>query len=721
MITIDQIIGKVKTYIPNIREEKILEAYEFAKNCHKGQKRISGEDYLAHPMAVLNIMMDFYPDESMIIATLLHDVTEDSVVTIDEIKAIYGSTVARLVDGMEKLSKVQAHGKDRQVGSLRKMFLAMAKDIRVVLIKLADRLHNMQTLHFVESKEKQKRIAEETLSIYAPIAARLGIYSIKGPLEDLAFFYLQPEEYMNIAEQMKKHEPYSTRILKHAKKELRKAMDEEGIEGEISGRVKHFYSIYKKLQRKNKDNIDDLYDIFALRVILNDFKNCYIMLGRIHQQWTPLSKRFKDYIAVPKPNGYKSLHTTVIGLSGIKTRSMPIEIQIRTQKMQHEAEYGVAAHWKYKEKRPPSFERKGNIWIQHLVDIEKNAKNNIDFMQNLEIDTFSDRIFVLTPNGDVKDLPKDATPIDFAFAVHTDVGLRAKMAKVNGAIVPLSHHLENGSVIEVITSKKVEVHQNWLTFVKTSAARNRIKRFLKSCNREKIIRDGKNILNKQLIRFGMEELDPHLQILKNIGSKKNIPFREREEIIENIGNGTLNPTIIVKKIMDLMIDKKKKERPQEEKEKFIKKEFQNSQILISGEKEIPIKFGKCCKIKENDLIVGFVTRGGHITVHKLNCKTLQKLDHHRLIEARWSNELETKLIEFTLEATDRVGLLRDVVDVFTKRNISIHKFSHAKLTSVVDVVMVFQVKMNNLNIISSIMDSLEEISGVSKVSQKIIE
>lgn len=711
MLSFDSLIEKAHNLIPNINEERVRKAFFVASEVHKGQKRESGEDYIYHPLTIANSLLDFLPDEDALIAALLHDTTEDGKLTIEDLKNDFGETVAELVNGLEKLSHVSAHGKDRQIGSLRKMFLAMAKDIRVVLIKLADRLHNMQSLHFLR-KDKQERIAEETLTIYAPIAARLGVYALKGPLEDLSFFYLYPEDYADIAQQMKKHEPYRTRILKNAKRDVLKILAEDGVKGEITGRIKHYYSIFKKLQKKETGDIDNLYDIFALRIIVPTIKDCYVVLGRIHQHWTPLAKRFKDYIAVPKPNNYRSLHTTVIGLSGVKTRSVPIEIQIRTPEMQEEAEYGIAAHWNYKEKRGSE---EASVWVRHLADIENKIKSNQEFVKNLQLDTFSDRIYVLTPNGDVKDLPFGATPIDFAFSVHTDVGMHIKAAKVNGKIVPLDYQLENGNVVAIITTKDSNPHQNWISFVKTTTARNKIRQYLKSQDKEKIIREGKDLINKQLKRFGLEELDPHLQALKEINGKKKT-MREREEILERVGNGSLNAVKVVKGLLKTEEDKQAPKK-QTYKTEIESESGKTSEILISGEEKIPVKMPQCCEPKEGDKIIGFITRGGHVTIHKKNCNTLKNLDPNRLVEARWASDKSSSVNFIVKLKSDRVGILRDVVDIFVKHNVNLEGFGYLDNSSPLSPTLYFKAMISNFELVSHLMDRIEQIDGVAEVKK----
>lgn len=716
MISIDQVINRAKKHLKNLNEERVRKAFELAKKCHCGQKRATGEDYICHPLEIANNLLDFLPDEDALIAALLHDVTEDCEnITLTEIEEGFGKTVAELVGGMEKLSRIQAHGEERKMGSLRKMFLAMAKDIRVVLIKLVDRLHNMQTLHSLP-KEKQKRIAEETLSIYAPIAARLGIYALKSPLEDLAFFYLYTEDYTRIAQQMKKHEPYRTRILKNARKSIEAVLEEENLPGEISGRVKHYYSIYKKITDDEHQSIDDLYDIFALRVVVPTVKDCYIVLGRVHQYWTPLANRFKDYIAVPKPNGYRSLHTTVIGLSGIKTKSIPIEIQIRTQEMQEEAEYGIAAHWLYKEESTGESEKRE--WVKDLVEIGEKLKSNVEFAHDIELDTFSDRIFVLTPNGNIKDLPQGATPIDFAFAVHTDIGLHARAAKVDGNIVPLDHPLDNGNVVEIVTGKNAAPSQNWLSFVVTSQARNRIRNYLKSQDRDKIVREGKELLNKHLSRFKLGELDPHLHILKIVNGRK-LSMTEREELLERVGNGSISAVSVVKNILrdqETVHRPKVEIVPQGAETKAASAESgKTNEILIAGEPKIPTKIANCCEPQEGDPIIGFITRGGHATVHRLDCRIARNLEKSRLVEARWASDKSTATIFVVETAGSRIGLLRDIVDVFARHKINLDKFGYSDSTSPLSATIHLRANVRDLELVSHLMDRLEEIDGVASV------
>ena len=709
MATIERIIERGKKQIPNFDEAKVRAAYEFAAEKHCDQKRSSGENYISHPLAVANILLDFSPDEDSICAALLHDICEDCGVNCETISKKFGKTVAHLVDGLSKLSRVNITGEERQINSLRKMFLSMARDVRVVLIKLCDRLHNMQTLHFLNEK-KQQKIAHETLQIYAPIAARLGIFSIKAPLEDLAFFYLLPEKYENIQKQMKTHTSYREGILKNAKKKLSEILKKEKIDGEISARVKHFYSIFKKMERKNFENVDELYDIFALRIIVPKVSDCYALLGRVHQSFIPLSKRFKDYIAVPKPNGYRSLHTTVLGLSGLKEKSLPIEIQIRTKKMQHEAEFGIAAHWNYKENKEQKADEKSR-WIVSLLEIEKTQKDNTEFMNDLRIDTFSDRIFVLTPRGEVRDLPAGATPVDFAFSIHTDIGLTIKMAKINGKIAPLDSILKNGDVVEIIKSKTPRPHQHWLSFVKTSIAKNQIRRFFASQDRDKILRDGREILNKVLEKFGLPPLSPHLKILQEF-DKNRKTLHDREELLEHVGNGSLAATLIVKKILrNRGIFLQKKEKVEKEKTPDARK----SEILIDNQSGIPVHLAQCCAPQLPEPIIGFVNRGKSISVHSQNCKNLEKIPPSQLVEARWAEAKQPEKINLKIFTNkNRPGVLAEITQIFADKKINIEKISPQKLSPLhfeIDA----EIEVPNFEILESVFAQIEKIYAVEKI------
>ncbi|QQR84306.1 bifunctional (p)ppGpp synthetase/guanosine-3',5'-bis(diphosphate) 3'-pyrophosphohydrolase [Candidatus Peregrinibacteria bacterium] len=486
------------------KRKRIYRAYEIANEAHAGQFRESGEPYITHPLAVTEILLDLKPDEDSIVTSLLHDVLEDTDIPLERLTDEFGEKITPLLKGLEKLGKVHYSGRDRQIENLRKMFMAMAKDLRVILIKLADRLHNMRTLGSLKKEEKKARVAQETLEIYSPIAARLGIYKIKDEMDEIGFQYVFPKEFERIQEELKELTGEQENIIRKAKHKLLGALKKEGIEASIAGRVKSSFSIHKKLKNKGKNYVSELYDIFALRILVPNEADCYRTLGVIHKLWTPVPRRFKDYIAVSKANGYQSLHTTLIGLSD--SGGHPMEVQIRTEDMNRVAEFGVAAHWSYKEGYALEQEKKLE-WIKNLVELHENLKNNNEVIETLNVDVFHDRIFVLTPDGDVYDLPQKATPVDFAYSVHTQVGHCCKGAKVNGKIVPLDYELKNGQIVEIITSNQENPNRYWLSFAVTNHAITRIKQWFNSQDHDKLFAMGKEQLNKTLRQLNQPLLD----------------------------------------------------------------------------------------------------------------------------------------------------------------------------------------------------------------------
>ncbi|MBU0577431.1 bifunctional (p)ppGpp synthetase/guanosine-3',5'-bis(diphosphate) 3'-pyrophosphohydrolase [Patescibacteria group bacterium] len=716
---ISDIIKGAKKYLPNINEERVKRAYEFAKKAHAGVKRASGDSYIQHPLEVTKILLDLKPDEDSIVASLLHDVLEDTGITAEDLRKQFNDNVIPLLKGMEKLGTVYYRGRERQVENLRKMFLAMSHDIRVILIKLADRLHNMRTLGYIP-EIKRKRIAEETLTIYSPIAARLGIYRIKNELDDLAFKHLFPDDYKRIYDELHETTGKQKNIINKSKAILLKTLKENGIKAEIEGRIKHLYSIHKKLKRKNKNYISELYDILALRIVVEDESQCYQTLGIIHKNWTPLARRFKDYIANAKDNGYQSLHTTLIGLCS-KLHNQPIEVQIRTHDMNLVAKYGVAAHWQYKEKGGYSIaipEEKLK-WIQNLVNVHENLKNNAEFIESLNVDIFHDRIFVLTPKGDVLDLPKDATPIDFAYGIHTDLGHKCKGAKVNGKIVPLDDKLKNGEVIEILTSNIAQPNRYWLSFVMTAHAKNRIKQWFNSQDRDQLIKMGKDLVNKHLKRFNQPLLDPDLSVLKKY-SEKRISVREREELLENIGNGSVDVMSVIKKILPestTMKETSKKVLAHEVLTEGVK--LEDAEVLITGEKGYKTQIATCCMPTPNDEIVGYVTRGRGVTIHKKNCKVLIRgHGDARLIRASWSTKTESKYeVKLSLKRQSRIGMLRDMADVFATLQLPIldiqnirHKDSDIGETIITS-------SLDNIETLNKVIHKLESIPGIFSVKE----
>jgi len=716
--TIGEIIKGAKKYLPHADEDRLVKAYEYAKKAHEGVKRASGEPYIQHPLEVAKILLSLRPDEDSLVVAFLHDVLEDTKITIDELAKEFGESVTPLLKGMEKLGTVYYRGHERQVENLRKMFLAMADDIRVILIKLADRLHNMRTLEYIP-EEKRKRIAEETLTVYSPIAARLGIYRIKNELDDLSFKHLYPKDYEMLLDDMKVTVGMQQNILKTSKTILSKTLKKAGIKAELEGRVKNLYSIYKKLRKKDRNYISELYDIFALRIIVKDEPTCYQTLGILHKNWTPLARRFKDYIGHPKPNGYQSLHTTLIGLCP-NVHNQPIEVQIRSKDMNMIAKYGVAAHWQYKEKGGYSIAIPEDKlkWIQSLVTLHESLKSNTEFIESLNVDMFHDRIFALTPKGDVLDLPKGATPIDFAYSIHSDLGHKCKGAKVNGQMVPLDFKLQNGQIVEILTGNTIQPNRYWLSFVVTSHAKNRIKQWFNSQDSENLLEMGKNLINKHLERFNQPHLDSDLSILKNFEGKK-MTVREREELLEKVGNGSVDVMSVIKKII-----------PQEKVMKKSSKEsmangllteavqLENAEVLITGEKGYKTQIATCCRPKTNDEIVGYITRGRGVTIHKKTCKVLKGMDEDRFIKASWSSQKQTEYeVKLKLTRKSRIGLLRDIAVIFADAELPIIDIQNIRHDNTDMGETIIVASLDSIETLNTIIQKLEAIPGIFSVKE----
>jgi GTP pyrophosphokinase len=673
----------MKEYLPELNEERVYNAYEFAKKAHESSKnpvRASGEPYIQHPLEAAKILLDLKPDEDSVVAAIMHDVLEDTSVTVEEIRKQFGESVIPLLQGLEKLGTIYYRGRERQVENLRKMFLAMAKDIRVIIIKLADRLHNMRTLAHLKP-EKQKRIARETLTIYSPIASRLGIYRIKNELDDLCFKHLYPERFERLIRDMEETTGMQKNIIKKSKNILKRVLQKYDLKGEIEGRVKHYYSIYKKLQRKDKNYVSELYDIFALRIIVNSESECYQVLGIIHKNWTPLTRRFKDYISRPKPNGYQSLHTTIIGLCD-ELNNQPVEIQIRTEEMNRVAKYGIAAHWQYKEKGGYSIavpEDKLN-WVQNLVSLHETLKNNSEFIESLSVDIFHDRIFVVTPKGDVIDLPRNATPVDFAYAIHTEIGHRCKGARVEKdkggkEIVPLDYKLKNNEVVEIITANTANPNRYWLSFVVSSHAKSAIKQWFNQQEKGSLVKLGKEMINKHLKRLGKPVLGQDLNLLRNLDEKK-LSVKEREELLERIGNGSVEAIEIIKKIFPeekLMLHPTQKAAAERMLTQNIRLQPEkDSEVLITGQRGVKTQLATCCQPTVEDEIIGYITRGKGVTIHKEDCKVLRGHDKKRFIKASWGIKKEPKFdVRLKIERQSRVGLIRDVGEVLSRNELQI--------------------------------------------------
>ena len=670
------LIDTIHTYLPQAQCDDVTKAYNLAEEAHKDQRRVSGEPYILHPLAVAQILADMKIDTTTITASLLHDVVEDTSYTLEDIKKMFGKEVAFLVDGVTKLSRLNYRTKeDQQLNSMRKMFLAMAKDVRVVVIKLADRLHNMRTLRYMRS-DKQKRIAQETLEIFAPLAHRLGIFNIKWELEDLSFRYLEPDKYYDLVDQMKQKRHVREEIVNEAIDVLKKALDDAHIHCEINGRPKHFYSIYKKMKKDNRD-LSQVYDLFAIRVIVDDVKDCYGVLGIVHSLWKPLPYRFKDYIAMPKPNNYQSLHTTVIG-----TRGQPVEIQIRTWEMHRIAEYGVAAHWRYKEgnqtANKDAFDEKMG-WLRNLLEWQ-DTSNPKEFVNALKLDAFSDEVFVFSPRGDVIDLPQGSIPIDFAYRIHTDVGHRCVGAKINGKIVPLDYKLKNGDIVEIITSKVGKPSLDWLNIVGSSESRSKIRSWFKKENREENIAKGLDALERECKRLG------HDWKALNVGGRlgrvaKQMNAGSEDDLVAAVGYGGFAVNTVLIKLLELH---KKDLQKQEEKtnslaalEKLKTKKpvkHNGTGILVKGEPGLLVRLAKCCSPVPGDPIIGFITRGRGVSVHRADCPNVThgQNDVDRLIDVEWDYDGNERFeVNMEIVAYDRTGIMAEIMATLAEMKISI--------------------------------------------------
>lgn len=639
--------------------ELVETAYKFAKKLHDGQFRVSGEPYIIHPVEVAKILVGLEVDTHTIIAAFLHDVLEDTDTKPETIEQLFGTDVLTLVQGVTKLGKLQFKSKEeRQAENFRRLFIAMANDIRVIFLKLADRLHNMRTLNFMEPA-KQKKIAQETLDIFAPLANRLGIYKIKAELEDLSLRYLDPDKYYEIAQlvaQTKADREATVNILID---KISNDVKKSGINAQITGRAKHYYSIYAKMKRQNI-TFHDLYDITAVRVIVDTVKECYEVLGLIHSQFKPIPGRFKDYIAMPKGNMYQSLHTSVIG-----PKSKPLEVQIRTWKMHQVAEYGIAAHWRYKEKGSQKADNSSDMkfsWMHKLVEYDKEMKNAEDYVKSVKLDLFSDQVFAFTPNGDVLDLPKDATPVDFSYRIHSDVGHKTVGALVNGRIVPLSTKLKNGDIVEILTSKTPAPRLDWLTFVVTKQASQKIKQWFKKNNRDEHVNLGKSNLEHELTKAVFDDYMKQGEFDK---VAKAMNYQSAEDLFAALGYGETTLNKVVNKL----------KRPQEKKpeETFHVSHKKASQKDIIGLEGLLYSFARCCSPIPGEPIVGVVTRAKGVTVHRADCKTLETIPHERFMDIRWAgvNTNKTYTTTIRIETAEKLGLLKDVISAVSDNNANI--------------------------------------------------
>ena len=688
------LIEHIREYHPSSDLSMIQQAYEVAKTAHSGQFRKSGEPYIIHPLCVGLILTDLKLDKESISAGLLHDVVEDTIMTTDQIRAEFGDDVALLVDGVTKLGQLQYQGDklDLQAENMRKMFLAMAKDIRVIIIKLADRLHNMRTLKHM-TPEKQQEKSRETMDIYAPIAQRLGIMKVKVELDDLSLKYLQPDVYYDLVDKIAVRKVERERYVQNIVDEVSAHIERAGIKAKIDGRVKHFFSIYKKMKNQNK-TIDQIYDLFAVRIIVDTVKDCYAALGVIHEMYKPIPGRFKDYIAMPKANMYQSLHTTLIGSSG-----QPFEIQIRTYEMHKTAEYGIAAHWKYKEasdgkKIKTGAEEEKLSWLRQILEWQRDMSDNREFMNLLksDLDLFSDSVYCFTPTGDVKNLPAGSTPIDFAYSIHSAVGNKMIGARVNGKLVTIDYVINNGDRVEILTSQNSKgPSRDWLNVVKSTQARNKINQWFKNELKDDNIIKGRELLLSYCKAKAINQVDiMRPEYMESI--MKKFGFRDWESVLAALGHGGLKEGQIINKMKEMYDRDHPKELSDEEVIKAVEESAAAKQMLprsktengivVKGIHDVAVRFSKCCSPVPGDEIIGFVTRGRGISIHRTDCVNiinLPEIERSRLIDAEWQDEsIDGKgryFAEITIYANNRNGLLADVSRALTEKNIDIQSMN----------------------------------------------
>ena len=712
----------IHTYLTDDECNQVLKAFELADKAHEGQFRASGEPYIMHPLAVADILAHLQIDHITLMAALMHDVVEDTSYSKEDLEEMFGSEVAFLVDGVTKLNQFQYETKeDRQMENYRKMILAMAKDVRVVVIKLGDRLHNMRTLKHMRS-DKQKRIAKETLEIFAPLAHRLGIFNVKWELEDLSFRYLEPEKYYDLVDQMKQKRQVREDIVNDTMSQLTKALGEANIKADIKGRPKHFYSIYKKMKKDNRD-LSQIYDLLAVRVIVDSIPDCYAVLGIAHSLWKPLPYRFKDYISMPKSNMYQSLHTTVIGTMG-----QPVEIQIRTWEMHRVSEYGVAAHWRYKEGNKngdKEFDQKV-AWLRQVLEWQ-DTSNPTELVNALKLDVFSGEVFVFTPKGDVVKLPIGSVPLDFAYRVHTDVGHRCVGAKVNGKIVPLDYTLQNGDIVDIITSKTSKPSLDWLNIVGSSESKSKIRNWFKRENKAENIEKGLEALEKEAKRlnYTWKELiaDNRLQQVT-----KQLKAGTEEEMFAACGYGGIPVSTVLLRLIELYKKSKEAEESKRSTEQIIEKLKSQGQkktkngtgVLVKGEAGVMVRMAKCCSPVPGDDIIGYITRGRGVSVHRSDCTSLGHTpeDLERMIEVSWDGSSgESFHVGIDIQAYDRNGLLMEVMAVLSELKITITNINAKVQEDTKNVSINVTVDIRDISQLDFVMTKLRRIREVYTVQR----
>jgi guanosine-3',5'-bis(diphosphate) 3'-pyrophosphohydrolase len=708
--SISDVVEEARRHRPSINVGLIERAHQVAEQAHEGQLRASGEPYISHPVEVAHYLATLQMDAETLAAGLLHDVPEDTDMTIQDIEKRFGREVGRLVDGVTKLSKFGSARsmEEQQAENIRKMFMAMAEDVRVVIIKLADRLHNMRTLSFLPA-EKQARIARQTMEIYAPLAHRLGMWQIKWELEDLSFKYIQPDKYHQLVEMLADRRKVRESFINKSIGILRKELAKVNIAAEISGRPKHLYSIYKKMERKGAE-FSEIYDLHAVRVLVEDVKDCYAALGVVHSMWRPIPGQFDDYIAMPKANMYQSLHTAVIGPD-----AKPLEVQIRTRHMHEVSEAGIAAHWRYKEgsRGDRRYDEK-LAWVRQLIDWQREVADATEFVEGLKLEVFQDQVFVFTPKGDVKDLPAGATPLDFAYRIHTDVGHRTIGAKANNRLVPLDYKLHNGDIVEIITTKAAHgPSRDWMNIVQTNQAREKIRQWFKRQQRDENISQGKDLLDRELRRVAHETLGSvSSEKLTEIASQAH--YKELEDFFAAIGYGAISPGSVVSKLE--IHDDAAITLPEVAPASVTPS---TTGVRVKGVGDLLVRFANCCSPIPGDPITGYVTRGKGVTIHRANCPSvLSERDIERLIDVDWESvDQQTYPITVRIEALDRAGLLNEITNVVAEAKVNIVAASigtHPDATATISATL----KVTSLEQLSKVLTRIERIRDVTSVSRE---
>ncbi len=724
--TIEDIVNKMKKNNKKSDIKLIMKAYNYAKENHGDQLRKSGEPYIIHPIQVAYTLAELELDDATICAALLHDVVEDTEVTHQDLINKFGIEIAEMVDGVTKLSKLNYESvEEAQVENYRKMFLAMGKDIRVIMIKLSDRLHNMRTLKYL-SRDRQIANAKETMDLYAPLANRLGIYSLKWELEDLSFKYLYPEEYREIVEGIDRKREERLQFIDKIEEQIKQELKKQKIEAEITGRAKHLYSIYRKMKRDNI-TLDQIYDLFALRIIVNSVKDCYAALGVVHELYNPMPGRFKDYIAVPKPNMYQSLHTTLIGEKGT-----PFEVQIRTWDMHRIAEYGIAAHWAYKE---ASFAKgkKANVkvsedklaWLRETLEWQKDMQDPQEFLNTLKTELFEDEVYVFTPKGDIKVLPSGSTPIDYAYSIHAEIGHHMTGCKINSKMMPIITKLKNGDIIEIITSENSKgPSRDWLKFIQSSTAKNKINAWFKKNQREENIEKGKDLIEKEIKRIGMN----HDELFKQEfiqGALNRYKFNSIEDMYASVGFGAITSGKVIARILEEYRKVHKEENVEQKLEELSKEKNtakpSKSGIVVKGIDNCLVKLSKCCNPVPGDDIVGYITRGRGVSIHRADCKNLKDLfedEESRMIDVYWYTEKEAAYnVDIEVFANDRSGLLADIIAQISNAKtklIAVNCRANKERIAITEVT----VEVENLEQLNDVLKAIRKVDSVYEVKRK---